>query len=61
MEDWIDVGGTEEHIPICMADVGENLLGLDYSQQNKPVLDFGEMTMEVRGNVVPLQEGYGDA
>ncbi len=33
-----------------MADVGENLLGLD----------FGEMTMEVGGNVVPLQEGCGD-
>ena len=56
----IEVGGTEEHLPVYVADVGENLLGLDYLQRSRAVLDFGEMTMAVGGNVVPLQEGGGD-
>lgn len=43
-----------------MADVGEKLLGLDYLQQSMAVLDFGEMTLEVRGSVVLLQEDSGD-
>lgn len=32
-----------------------NLLGLDYLQRSKAVLDLGEMTMKVGGNVVTLQ------
>ncbi|XP_063875862.1 uncharacterized protein LOC135108633 [Scylla paramamosain] len=57
----IAVGSTEEHLPVFVADVGENLLGLDYLKQSRAVLDFGEMTMSVRGSVVPLQEGGVDA
>lgn len=50
----IEVGGTKEYLPIYMADVSEILLGLDYLQQRKAVLDFGDMIMEAGGNVVSL-------
>ncbi|KAK8376506.1 hypothetical protein O3P69_009860 [Scylla paramamosain] len=59
VEARIEVGGPEEHLPIYVADVGESLLGFDFLQQSKAVLDFGEMTVEVGDNVVPLQEGCG--
>ncbi|MPC32072.1 hypothetical protein E2C01_025375 [Portunus trituberculatus] len=57
----IEVGGMEERFPIYVADIGENLLGLDYLQRSRAVLDFRDMTMVVGGNVVPLQESGGDA
>lgn len=57
----VTVGGTEECLPVFVADVGENLLGLDYLQRSRAVLDFGDMTMAVGGNVVPLREGGGGA
>ncbi|XP_045101301.1 uncharacterized protein LOC123498200 [Portunus trituberculatus] len=57
----IEVGSTEERLLVYVADVGENLLGLDYLQRSRAMLDFGKMTMAVGGNVVPLQESGGDA
>lgn len=61
LEARIEAGGTEEHLPIYVDDVRLNLMGLDYLQQSKAVLDFGEMTMKVGGIVLFLQEGCGDA
>lgn len=54
-------GKMEEHLPINVAEVGENLLGLDYLQESMAVLYFREMTMEVGGNLVVLQEDAIDA
>ncbi|MPC60752.1 hypothetical protein E2C01_054808 [Portunus trituberculatus] len=51
----------EERLPVYVADVGESLLGLDYFQRSRAVPDFGEITMAVGGNVVPLQESGDDA
>ena len=57
----VEVAGAEEQLPVYVADVEENLLGLDYLQRVKAVLDFGKQTLEAGGSVVPLLEGHGAA
>lgn len=57
----VEVAGAEERMPVYVADVGENLLGLDYLQRAEAVLDFGKQTLEAGGSVVPLGEGHGGA
>ena len=56
----IRVGQTEEEMPVYVANVDENLLGVDFLQRSKAVLDFGAMAMTSRGSEVPLLEGDGD-
>ncbi|KAK8405423.1 hypothetical protein O3P69_001759 [Scylla paramamosain] len=53
VEARIEVGGTEEHLPIYVAEVGENLLGLDYLQQSKSVLDGCECEVSVEIHKAP--------
>ncbi|KAG0715519.1 hypothetical protein GWK47_011790 [Chionoecetes opilio] len=51
----IEVGEAKEELPVYVADLDENLLGLDFLQQSKAVLDLGSMTMRAKGGEVTLQ------
>ena len=47
-------------MPVYVADLEENLLGLDYLKETKVVLNFGDMTMGIGKRKVPLLEGGSD-
>ena len=52
----VTVGDVDETLPVYMADLEENLLGLDYLKETKAVLDFGDMTMGISKRKMPLLE-----
>ncbi|KAK8388388.1 hypothetical protein O3P69_020407 [Scylla paramamosain] len=56
----VTVGDVDETLPVYVADLEENLLGLDYLKESKAVLDFGDMTMGIGNRKVPLLEGGSD-
>ncbi|KAK8389344.1 hypothetical protein O3P69_008823 [Scylla paramamosain] len=51
----VTIERVNETQPVFVADV-ENLLGMDYLQETKIVLDFGDMTMGIGNREVPLWE-----
>ena len=56
----VQVAGARERVPVFVADIEENLLGLDYLRQVGAVLDLGEQTLVAGEEKVPLVEGRGD-
>ncbi len=54
------VSRVNKNMPVFVADIKNNLLGLDYFWETKAVLDFGDMTMRVGDLQVPLLEESSD-
>ena len=57
VEARIGIGSKEEEMPVYVAGIDDPcLLGLDYLKMNGACLDFGDMTMSVHGEKMPLLE-----
>ncbi|MPC51327.1 hypothetical protein E2C01_045171 [Portunus trituberculatus] len=57
----VAVAGEDRTLPIYVVNIEENLLGLDYIQESKAVLNFGDMTMEIRDRKELLLEENSEA